>query len=205
MTSRGIFPRHGAQSIRMTSRNYVQPPPPSTKPEEGSPTFWMTWNKRQMVRYPMTPLPPAISGNVDPKVQIAPPRDLVFILTALWKELTVGSRLASWEPSGTACALDGASETVQRATTQCKFLTAAFHIARQCIGPIKLEDDTVDDAETILWEQPALSVSSPLGLMGLATGTVIVALLAAAVLYCVVLCCAVLCCGVLCWCFRREK
>ena len=51
---------------------------------------------------------------------------------------------------------------VQHATISCKFLNAAFHIARQCIGLVHLDDGVVDDPEEIIWEQAALSVSSPL-------------------------------------------
>ena len=47
----------------------------------------------------------------------------------------------------------------------CKFLHAPFHITRQCIGPVQLDDGVVDDLEEILWDQAALSVSSPMGPM----------------------------------------
>ena len=40
----------------------------------------------------------------------------------------------------------------------CKFLHATFHITRQCIGPVQLDDGVVDDLEEILWDQAALSV-----------------------------------------------
>ena len=88
---------------------------------------------------------------------------MTFIQTAPWLKLIVGTRLASCQPRGTVCPLDGHQETVRHATLHCKFLQAAFHIAKQCLGPVQPEDETVDDLEVILWEQPKLSVSTPLG------------------------------------------
>ena len=145
------------------------PAPPEQKEEEASPMFWLAWNKRHMLRYLMNLVPPPPRQTVETwthwsKLRM-PSRDVTFMQTALWQKLTVGVRLASWHPNGTACPLDGAQETMKHAMLSCKYLPAAFHIARQCIGPVYLDEGSVDDPEVILWEQPSLSVSSPLGLM----------------------------------------
>ena len=52
---------------------------------------------------------------------------------------------------------------MKHSSLHCKFLLAAFHITKQCVGPVQLDDEVVDDPEIILWDQPALFVSSPLG------------------------------------------
>ena len=74
-----------------------------------------------------------------------PPNDLVFIQTAVWKKLTVGCRLASRQPTETACPLDRAQETMEHTLTQRRFLPTAFHLAVQCIGPIPHEGGAVVD------------------------------------------------------------
>ena len=94
-----------------------------------------------------------------------PPSDLVFIQTALWRKLTVGCRLANWQPAETACPLDRAQETMEHALTECRFLPTAFHLAVQCIGPIPHEGGTVVDPREVLINTTVLSVTTPLGLV----------------------------------------
>ena len=48
---------------------------------------------------------------------------------------------------------------------RCKFLHPALFIARQCIGLVLLGVGSTVDLETVLWEQTALLVMSPLGLL----------------------------------------
>ena len=38
---------------------------------------------------------------------IVPWEDKLFMQKAPWKKLTVGARLANWQPGGTQCPLDG--------------------------------------------------------------------------------------------------
>ena len=148
----------------------IQAAAPHTKLKEASPMFWSEWNKRHMLHYLMslTPEPPrqtAETWQAWAKLRL-PPRDTQFIQLALWHKLTVGTRLASWQPNGTACPLHpGVQETIKHATLHCKFLQPAFFIAQQCVGPAALADGSTADPEAILWDQPALSVSSPLGLL----------------------------------------
>ena len=89
----------------------------------------------------------------------------MFIQTALWKKLTVGCRLASWQPTETACPLNRAQETMEHALTECRFLPTAFHLAVQCLGPIPHEGGTVVDPKEVLINTPVLSVTTPLGLV----------------------------------------
>ena len=94
-----------------------------------------------------------------------PPNDLFFIQIALWKKLTMGCRLASWQPTKTTCALDRAQETMRHTLTECRFLPTAFHLAVRCIGPIPHEGGTVVDPKEVLINNPVLSVSMRLGLV----------------------------------------
>ena len=82
---------------------------------------------------------------------------------ALWKKLTVGSRLADWLLRGTACPLHpNAQETMQHALLHCKFLHPAFFIVQQCISPVLLSEGST---ESVLYELTALSVTSLLRLL----------------------------------------
>ena len=65
-----------------------------------------------------------------------PQRDLTFIQTALWKKLPAGDILKNWIPHATQCPLDGRTETITHALTTCVYLSAAFHIALQRMGPV---------------------------------------------------------------------
>ena len=82
--------------------------------DEGRPAFWLQWNKRSMLRFLMQPSPEAPRQTPETWQAWArlslPPNDLVFIQTALWKRLTVGCHLASWQPIETACPLDRAQQ-----------------------------------------------------------------------------------------------
>ena len=46
-----------------------------------------------------------------------------------------------------------------------RYLPVAFRLAIQCMGPVRVDDGTTDDADEILSSMPALSLSSPLGLV----------------------------------------
>ena len=94
-----------------------------------------------------------------------PPKHHTFIQTALWKKIPVGLRLANWLPHNVPCPIDGQVEDVEHALCGCRFLTPAFHIAQQCMGPAILDDLTESDPQVILWEQLALSLQTPLGLV----------------------------------------
>ena len=49
---------------------------------------------------------------------------------------------------------------MQHAVTGCKFFTAAAHVATQCMGPASTETNPT----VIMWEQPELSLTTPLGI-----------------------------------------
>ena len=145
----------------------AQPSAPLAKEDEGQPAFWLQWNKRTMLRYlmqlsPETPRQTPDTWRAWARLSL-PPNDLVFIQTAPWKKLTVGCRLANWQPVDTACPLDRAQETMDHALTECRFVPTAFHLAVQCIGPIPHEGGTVVDPTEVLINTPVLSVTTPLG------------------------------------------
>ena len=77
----------------------------------------------------------------------------------------MGTRLAGWQPRGTACPLDGQQETIEHAVVHCCFLRVAFRLATQCMGPVQLDEGSTEDPEEILLSMPSLSLSSPLGLV----------------------------------------
>ena len=91
--------------------------------------------------------------------------DITFIRQALWRKLSVGTRLAGWQPQRTACPLDTQHEASQHALLHCRYLPVAFRLATQCMGPVRVDDGTTDHAEEILSSMPALSLSSPLDLV----------------------------------------
>ena len=75
---------------------------------------------------------------------------LTFIEQALWRKLLLGTRVAGWQPRGTACPLDGQQQTTQHALLHCRFLPIAFRLVSQCMGPIQLDNGSTEDAEEIL-------------------------------------------------------
>ena len=96
---------------------------------------------------------------------IIPAEDITFIDQALWRKLPAGVRLAGWQPRGTACPIDGQQEAIEHAIAHCKFLPTAFHLARQCMGPVLRDAGSTDDPEDILLSMPSLSLPPPLGLV----------------------------------------
>ena len=95
-------------------------------------TFWLDWNNQEMLRYIM-------ALNSEPPRQTPPKwkewkrlrlpdEDLTFIQQALWRTLPMGTRLAGWQPQGTACplacALGGQQETVAHSLLHCRFLVS---------------------------------------------------------------------------------
>ena len=96
--------------------------------------------------------------------QQLPPADRHFIQTAPWKKLTVGVRLANWQPAGTTCPICGLLETTQHALTACKYFSVAAHVASQCMGPATTDQRPETDPTAILWDQPELSLTTPLGI-----------------------------------------
>ena len=95
---------------------------------------------------------------------LPPPADRQFIRTVLWKKLTVGVRLANWQPAGTACPICGPPETTRHALTAYKYFCVAVHTASQCMGPATTDHGPETDPTTILWDQPELSLTTPLGI-----------------------------------------
>ena len=78
----------------------------------------------------------------------------------MWKKLTVGDRLANWQPAGTAFPICGLLET----TTACKYFSVAAHVASQCMGLAATDHGPETDPTIILWDQPELSLTTPLGI-----------------------------------------
>ena len=91
------------------------------------------------------------------------PADGQFIQAALWKKLTIGTCLTNWQPTGTACLICGQLETTQHALAACKYFSVAVHVAAQCMGPASTDHGPETDPTVILWDQPELSLTSPLG------------------------------------------
>ena len=123
----------------------------------------------KMPRYLMQlrPIPPRQTPKMWKewtRVQL-PDVDITFIQQALWRKLPVGTGLAGWQPQGTACPLDTQQETSQHALLHCRYLPVAYRLATQCMGPVPLDDGSIEDAGEILLSMPALSLSSPLGLV----------------------------------------
>ena len=137
-------------------------------PPEATPSFWLVWNQRPMRRYLMKLSPEA--PRQQPKVWQAwhklllPLADRQFIQTALWKKLTVGVRLAYWQPTGTACPICGLLQTTQHALTACKYFSVAALVASHCMGPAATNHGPEMDPTIILWDQPELSLTTPLGI-----------------------------------------
>ena len=52
---------------------------------------------------------------------------------------------------------------MQHAVTGCKFFSVAAHVATQCVGPASIDHGPTTDPSVILWEQPELSLTTPLG------------------------------------------
>ena len=121
-----------------------------------------------MLRYLMRLSPEAPGQPLEvwtawPKL-LLPPADRQFIHTALWKKLTVGVRLANWQPVGTTCPICGLLETTQHALTAYKYFSVAAHVASQCMGPATTDHGPEMDPTGILWDQPELSLTTPLGI-----------------------------------------
>ena len=95
---------------------------------------------------------------------LLPPVDTQFIQTVLWRKLTVGVRLANWQPHDTACPICGQQETTQHLVAGCKYISVAAHVAAQCLGPADTEEGPVTDPTVILWDNPELSLTTPLGI-----------------------------------------
>ena len=145
----------------------ARPRPRPSTPDEAKPTFWLNWNNRAMLRFLMaqTPEPPRQKPEVWKAWHklLLPPPDRQFIQTALWKKLSVGVRLANWQPHETACPICGVQETSQHAVAGCRYVSVAAHIATQCLGPAATPEGPVSDPTDILWENPILSLTTPLG------------------------------------------
>ena len=78
------------------------------------PAFRVGWNNKKMLRYLMQlrPVPPRQTPETCKewaRVQL-PDADVTFIQQAVWRKLPVGTRLAGWQPQGTACPLDAQQE-----------------------------------------------------------------------------------------------
>ena len=86
-----------------------------------------------------------------------PDADITFIQQALWRKLRVGTRLAWWQPQGTAC--------ITTHSTPLPVPTGGIPPSNSVYGACRVDDGTIDDVEDILSWMPALSLSSPLGLV----------------------------------------
>ena len=169
-----FLPRTWAPVYKDITPKLLTPPPPSDRAaaqpiSESSVTFWTEWNNRKMLRYLMQlrPEPPRQTPETWrewTRVQL-PDEDITFIQQALWRKLPVGTRLAGWQPRGTAYPLDGQQETIEHAAVLCRFLLVAFRLATQCMGPVQLDEGSTEDPEEMLLSMPTLSLSSPLGLV----------------------------------------
>ena len=158
----------------MLPLNLSPPPPveqitPCPPMMESKVTLWSNWNNTQMLRCLMRlrPVPPRQSPETWKewtRVQLLD-ADITFMQQTLWPKLPVGTRLARWQPHGTACPLDGQHETPQHALLHCLFLPVAFRLVCQCMGPVSLDAGSTDDPEEILHTMPSLSLSSLLGLV----------------------------------------
>ena len=88
---------------------------------------------------------------------LLPPADIRFIQTALCHNLTVGVRLANWQPHGTACPICGQQETSQHTSLwRPTLLPSAW-------DPPRLRREPQTDPTVLLWEQPEVSLTTPLG------------------------------------------
>ena len=147
---------------------HAWPKPKPSTPREATPSFWLAWYQRPMLRYLMKLSPEA--PRQQPEVWQAwhklllPPADRQFIQIALWKKLTGGVQLANWQPAGTACPICGLLETTQHALTAYKYFSLVAHVASQCMGPAATEHGPQTDPTIILWDQPELSLTTPLAL-----------------------------------------
>ena len=162
----------------------LQPPPPPPQASERTAAkplletkvaFWTAWNNKKIPRYRMqlqllqpeptrqTPTRQTPEAWKEWSRVSLPGADFTFIQQALWRKLPVRARLAGWQPRGTACPLDGQQETTRHSLLHCCFLPIAFRLASQCMGPVQLDDGSMEDANEILSSMPSLSLSSPLG------------------------------------------
>ena len=147
---------------------HARPKPRPSTPSEATLSFWLAWNQRPMLRYLMklSPEAPRQQPGVWQAWQrlLLPPADRQFIQTAPWKKLTVGVRLANWQAAGTACPICGLLETMQHALTACKYFSVVAHVASQCMGPATTDHGPETNPTIILWDQPELSLTTPLGI-----------------------------------------
>ena len=77
----------------------AHPKPRPSTPQAATPSFWLSWNPRTMLRYlmPVTPETPREQPGVWQAWNklLLPSTDRQFIQTALWKKLTVGTHLTN--------------------------------------------------------------------------------------------------------------
>ena len=134
-----FLPRLGSSLQGRDPETLAPPPPPlpgqaTNQPlMEPKPAFWAAWNNKKMLRYLMQLrlVPPRQTPKMWKEWASVslPDAHITFIQLALWGKQPVGTRLARWQPQGTACPLDNQQETSQHALLHCRYPPVAFRIA----------------------------------------------------------------------------